>query len=70
VSMTFESIDRPLEAYTGALSRAGFLIEQLREPRPTLAALASTPRLAKAARRPYFLHVRCVLGGDRGVPRA
>jgi hypothetical protein len=59
--MTFESIDRPLEAYTRALSRAGFLIEELREPKPTAAALAAAPRLAEAAKRPYFLHVRCVL---------
>ena len=59
--MTFESIDRPLEAYSGALARAGFLIEDLREPRPTAAVLAAEPRLAKAAKRPYFPHMRCVL---------
>ena len=59
--MTFEGIDRPLEAYTRSLSRAGFLVEELREPKPTTAAVAATPRLAKAARRPYFLHMRCVL---------
>jgi hypothetical protein len=58
--MTFEGIDRPLEAYTRALSHVGFLIEELREPRPT-AALAAASRLAKAAKRPYFLHMRCVL---------
>lgn len=61
VSMTFEGIDRPLEAYTRALTRAGFRIEELREPRPTAAALASAPKLAKAADRPYFLHMRCAL---------
>ena len=65
LSMTFESIDRPLEAYTRALARAGFLIEQLREPRPSAAALASAPRLAKAAGRPYFLHMRCLLPDAR-----
>ncbi len=59
--MTFEGIDRPLEAYACALARAGFLIEELREPRPTAATLASAPKLAKAAKRPYFLHLRCVL---------
>jgi SAM-dependent methyltransferase len=59
--MTFESIDRPLEAYTRALADAGFLIEQLREPKPSAAALAQAPRLAKAAKRPYFLHMSCVL---------
>lgn len=62
--MTFEGIDRPLEAYPGALARAGFLIEELREPRPTAATLASAPKLAKAAKRPYFLHLRCVLPSD------
>jgi len=61
LSMTFESIDRPLEAYTRTLANAGFLIEQLREPRPTEAARDRAPRLAKAARRPYFLHIRCAL---------
>ncbi len=62
--MTFEGIDRPLEAYSRALSRGGFVVEELREPRPTTAALAAAPALARAARRPYFLHMRCVLGGD------
>jgi len=61
LSMTFESIDRPLETYTRALSDAGFLIEQLREPRATEAALDQELRLAKAAKRPYFLHMRCAL---------
>jgi len=59
--MTFESIDRPLEAYTRALADAGFLIEQLREPRPAAAVLAEAPGLGKARKRPYFLHIRCAL---------
>ena len=59
--MTFEGVDRPLEAYTRALSRVGFLVEDLREPKPTAVALATAPALAKTARRPYFLHMRCVL---------
>ena len=59
--MTYESIDRPLEAYTRALSDVGFFIEQLREPRPTKTLLDQEPRLAKAAKRPYFLHMRCAL---------
>jgi SAM-dependent methyltransferase len=64
LSMTFEGIDRPLEAYPQALARAGFVIEELREPRPTAAAVAAAPQLAKAAKRPYFLHMRCVLASD------
>lgn len=63
--MTFESIDRPLDAYTRALTNAAFLIEELREPAPTPAAVASAPRLARAAQRPYFLHMRCVLTDGR-----
>jgi len=59
--MTFEGVDRPLEAYTRALSCVGFLVEDLREPKPTLAALAAAPALDDAAKRPYFLHMRCVL---------
>ena len=64
--MTFEGIDRPLEAYPAALARAGFLIEELREPRPAPADVGSAPQLAKATKRPYFLHMRCVLGRDHG----
>jgi SAM-dependent methyltransferase len=59
--MTFEGVDRPFEAYTRALSRVGFVVEELREPKPSPAALASAPTLAKAAKRPYFLHMRCLL---------
>lgn len=61
LAMTFEGIDRPLEAYTRALSRAGFLIEELREPRPSSQDVAAAPTLAQAASRPFFLHLRCVL---------
>jgi SAM-dependent methyltransferase len=61
LSMTFEGVDRPLEAYTRALADAGFITEQLREPRPEEAAVDEEPRLAKAAKRPYFLHIRCAL---------
>jgi SAM-dependent methyltransferase len=62
LTMTFESIDRPLEYYTNALEDAGFVIERLREPRPDAATIESEPRLAKAARRPFFLHLRCRRG--------
>ncbi|MGI8714392.1 MAG: class I SAM-dependent DNA methyltransferase [Solirubrobacteraceae bacterium] len=59
--MTFNSVDRPLQAYTRPLSDAGFVIEELREPAATTAEIELTPRLALAARRPYFLHLRCRL---------
>ena len=61
LSMTFEGVDRPLETYTRALADAGFLIQELREPRPLAAVLAEAPGLVKARKRPYFLHMRCVL---------
>jgi SAM-dependent methyltransferase len=60
LAMTFEAIDRPLEAYTEALTAAGFVIEALREPRAE--GVAADSPLAPAARRPYFLHMRCRRG--------
>jgi SAM-dependent methyltransferase len=54
IEMTFEAIDRPLETYTSALAAAGFVIEELREPRPAADSL-----LAAARSRPFFLHLRC-----------
>jgi len=62
LTMTFESIDRPLEYYTRALERAGFVIEALREPRPDEAALRAEPRLTSALHRPFFLHLLCRRG--------
>jgi SAM-dependent methyltransferase len=62
LTMTFEAIDRPLEYYTRALEQAGFAIEALREPCPDAATVRAEPRLASAARRPFFLHLRCRRG--------
>ncbi|MFD0852538.1 class I SAM-dependent methyltransferase, partial [Actinomadura adrarensis] len=59
LSMTFEAIDRPMEDYTRALEQAGFVIEALREPRPTPAAVESAPELTPAVSTPFFLHLRC-----------
>jgi SAM-dependent methyltransferase len=59
LTMTFESIERPLEYYTRALEQAGLVIEALREPRPDTATVEAEPRLAPAAHRPFFLHLRC-----------
>ncbi len=53
-TMTFHSQHRPLEAYTEAIARSGFLIERLREvtePDPN----------DKWHRMPLFLHIRAVL---------
>ena len=59
LTMTFESIERPLEYYTRALEHAGFVVEALREPRPDTATIQTEPALAPAARKPFFLHLRC-----------
>ncbi len=59
--MTFVGIDRPLESYTLALSEAGFVIERLREPRPTRADAAGAPELAPALDKPFFAQLRCRL---------
>jgi hypothetical protein len=54
-----------LEYYTLALEHAGFVVEALREPRPDAATLEAEPRLAAAAQRPFFLHLRCRRGAQR-----
>jgi SAM-dependent methyltransferase len=61
LTMTFEGIDRPLESYTRALSASGFVIEELREPRASDADVQRAAELTSAARKPYFLHLRCRL---------
>jgi SAM-dependent methyltransferase len=66
LTMNFEGIDRPLETDTGALSGAGFVIEELREPQAAAAAVAEAPELAPATRKPFFLHLRCRL--DEATP--
>lgn len=61
LTMTFDGIDRPLESYTRALSDNGFVIDEIREPRASAAAVGCVSELAPAARKPYFLHLRCHL---------
>ena len=61
VHMKFVGINRPFEAYTQALHGAGFVIEQLLEPRPDPVAVERSPHLAVATRSPFFLHMRCRL---------
>jgi SAM-dependent methyltransferase len=62
LEMTFEGVDRPLETYTRALSDNGFVIDELREPRASALAVECASDLAPAAKKPYFLHLRCRLG--------
>lgn len=60
LSMTFVSEHRPIEAYVQALSRAGFLIELLREP-PVPNEAAGALAHSRWQRIPLFLHIRAVL---------
>jgi SAM-dependent methyltransferase len=61
LEMTFEGVDRPLESYTRSLSDNGFVIDALREPRASATAVKRANELAPAAKKPYFLHLRCRL---------
>jgi SAM-dependent methyltransferase len=59
LTMEFVWIDRPLSLYTEALARSGFVIERLREPRPSAATVTRHPELASARDTPFFVHLRC-----------
>ena len=61
LAFTFHQLHRPLEAWLALLLDAGFLIEDLREPRPSESDVAEVPQLAKSRSLPAFLHVRCSL---------
>jgi SAM-dependent methyltransferase len=60
IAFTFHQLHRPLGAWMSLFFAAGFLVEDLREPRPTEAAAGDDPGLAKNRLHPAFLHVRCV----------
>jgi SAM-dependent methyltransferase len=53
LTMTFHSRHRPLQAYTGALADAGFVLDRLREP------------TKDGHRIPWFLNIRAILPGQR-----
>jgi SAM-dependent methyltransferase len=59
LTMDFVWIDRPLSFYTEALASSGFVIERLREPRPSAEAVTRHPVLAAARDAPFFVHLRC-----------
>ncbi len=61
LTMRFTGRERPIEAYTRALAAAGFVIEELREPRPSDEVIARAPSLASAARHPWSLLMRARL---------
>lgn len=55
-TMTFKGWSRSLESYFSALSSAGFVVDCLREPKPSVL----TDDLRRWSRYPMFLHVRAV----------
>jgi SAM-dependent methyltransferase len=59
LTMEFVWVDRTLSFYTEALSRSGFVIERLREPRPSADTVTRHPALASARDAPFFVHLRC-----------
>jgi hypothetical protein len=60
---------RPLSAWMQLLLGAGFIIDAIREPRPSADDVRADPGLAKTRDRPAFLHVRCVQPAE-GAPTA
>jgi ubiquinone/menaquinone biosynthesis C-methylase UbiE len=60
VSMRFVGWCYPLESYTRALEDAGFLIEAIREPVPSLERISARPKAARRLRIPNFLMLRAV----------
>ncbi len=59
LAMTFHSRHRPLEAYSIALEKAGFLIEAIREHRVPEHA-AAKPSARRWQRLPLFMHLRAL----------
>lgn len=60
IAFSFHQVHRPLHAWFALLRDAGFLIEDLREPRPSGRDVAEDATLAKTREHPAFLHVRCL----------
>jgi SAM-dependent methyltransferase len=58
--MAFHGVHRPLQDYVEALLAAGLALDALREPAPSDEHVAAYPELAKARRRPPFLHFSAV----------
>jgi SAM-dependent methyltransferase len=60
LEMAFHGIHRPLEDYVDTMRDAGLVVEALREPAPADEDIAAFADLAKARRRPAFLHWRAL----------
>ncbi len=61
--LSLPGVHRPLDAYTRALENAVFLIETIREPRPSKRQVARHPESARWQRIPCLLHIRAVSRG-------
>ena len=61
VTMVSVHEHRPLEAYFGALERAGFVVEAVREPRVGDHVAPSNPNWQRWTRLPNTMHVRARL---------
>jgi len=67
-AMTFSDVHRPLSDYFGALERAGFVVEQLREPVPGEDYIRRFPEVARWCERPFLLHLMARLDRPRPGP--
>jgi molybdopterin-guanine dinucleotide biosynthesis protein A/SAM-dependent methyltransferase len=63
LAMQFTDAHRPLSALTGALERAGLVLETLREPTPDAAYVAAHPEVAEWRARPALLAGRAAKRG-------
>ncbi len=59
LTMEFVWVDRPLSYYTEALTSSGFVIERLREPRPSVETVTRHPGLAVARDTAFSVQLRC-----------
>ena len=57
VEFTFHDVHRPLSAYFAAMSAAGLVTEELREPAPGPDLLEVQPSAERWTREPCFLHI-------------
>jgi hypothetical protein len=60
LEITFRGWVYPLEAYGRALEDAGFVIEAMREPPATAAAVEREPSERRWQRLPMFLFLRAI----------
>jgi ubiquinone/menaquinone biosynthesis C-methylase UbiE len=58
---TFHDVHRPLSQYFAALAKAGFVVEELREPIPGPGLLEIRPHAERWTKTPCFLHLRARL---------